>query len=510
MSGISLITDLLKIPTAAIKRERAPVSQSQDDGPVFDDHLQDSSNTPPSASSKNDVAQSNDASSSTDKSPAKEASASSGKEDAKNDDDKKDAASDDDQSASTVITAAQALPAPAVNPLAGTPLLVAAQIETNGVSADAADGTATSGIDAPATPDAALLAAAAQAANGKPNAAATKDAKASDGQTNADGQALNDVAKASANPVVAGTDPAAALPDVDTDGTAKQKADATTTKAASADQSAALIETLKPAAKDAQTTRLQAINISAVDKKTTLAKTGDEPAKTAATPVADAKADTATAAQANTDVVAKTETPQADASAQKTDATADVNNASAPVASSDTSKAAPAILTAQTQTTTQKPVAAAQTLDAQVRSPVALGRVPFEIAASAHRGEKQFQIRLDPAELGGIDVTVSVDKHGKVATHLVVERPETLDQLRRDQPNLERALSNSGLKTDSGAMQFSLKDQSGQNQQGQDQRAKVTHRGTLDVNLEDINGWAARPVVASLSQGRGSGVDRHV
>ena len=82
------------------------------------------------------------------------------------------------------------------------------------------------------------------------------------------------------------------------------------------------------------------------------------------------------------------------------------------------------------------------------RAGVALQRVPFEIAVRAHKGEKEFEIRLDPPELGRVDVSMSVDKHGKVATHLVVERSETLDQLRKDAPNLERALQNSGLKTD--------------------------------------------------------------
>ena len=230
---------------------------------------------------------------------------------------------------------------------------------------------------------------------------------------------------------------------------------------------------MKPAATDAKTTRLQAVNVSAVDKKITSAKGKDVTATAVATATtANAKADTqATPVQPKSDITVISDTPQADTSTQQSDADQTVNAASTATVSVESSKA-PALPVLTTQT--QQPTVVAQTIDAQTRAPLALARVPFEIAASAHRGEKQFQIRLDPAELGGIDVTVSIDKHGKVATHLVVERPETLDQLRRDQPNLERALSNSGLKTDSGAMQFSLKDQSGQNQQGQDQRTKTT------------------------------------
>jgi flagellar hook-length control protein FliK len=139
------------------------------------------------------------------------------------------------------------------------------------------------------------------------------------------------------------------------------------------------------------------------------------------------------------------------------------------------------------------------------RAGVALARVPFEIAVSAHKGEKEFEIRLDPPELGRVDVSMSVDKNGKVATHLVVERSETLDQLRKDAPNLERALQNSGLKTDSSSLQFSLRDQSAQNFAGQN-RDSVMRRGALLVDLNATTAFA-QPSMASLGADRGAGVD---
>jgi chemotaxis protein MotD len=42
---------------------------------------------------------------------------------------------------------------------------------------------------------------------------------------------------------------------------------------------------------------------------------------------------------------------------------------------------------------------------------------------------------------------------------LTVDRPETLDLLRREAPQLERALQDAGLKTGDSALQFSLRDQ---------------------------------------------------
>jgi hypothetical protein len=91
---------------------------------------------------------------------------------------------------------------------------------------------------------------------------------------------------------------------------------------------------------------------------------------------------------------------------------------------------------------------------------VPLAAVPVVIVARVEAGEKHFQIRLDPPDLGRIDVQLSVDSSGRATSHLVVDRADTLDLLRRDAPSLERALQSAGLTTDDGALQFSLRDQS--------------------------------------------------
>jgi flagellar hook-length control protein FliK len=57
-----------------------------------------------------------------------------------------------------------------------------------------------------------------------------------------------------------------------------------------------------------------------------------------------------------------------------------------------------------------------------------------------------------------------VDKQGQVTSHLIVEKSATLDLLRRDAQQLERALQDAGLKTSDNGLQFSLRDQqSGRN-----------------------------------------------
>ncbi|MFO1107634.1 MAG: flagellar hook-length control protein FliK [Bradyrhizobium sp.] len=97
---------------------------------------------------------------------------------------------------------------------------------------------------------------------------------------------------------------------------------------------------------------------------------------------------------------------------------------------------------------------------------VPLSGLAMEIAASVQSGKSRFEIRLDPAELGRIDVRIDVDRQGQVVSHLTVEKPETLSMLRQDAPQLQRALNDAGLSTGDSGLQFSLRDQSTSGQNG--------------------------------------------
>ena len=99
--------------------------------------------------------------------------------------------------------------------------------------------------------------------------------------------------------------------------------------------------------------------------------------------------------------------------------------------------------------------------------PVSIANVAVEVSARISSGKNQFDIRLDPEELGKIHVKVQVDRDGNISTHMVADRPDTLDLLRRDMQGLERALQDAGLKTSDNGMQFSLRDQTANQQQQQ-------------------------------------------
>jgi flagellar hook-length control protein FliK len=131
------------------------------------------------------------------------------------------------------------------------------------------------------------------------------------------------------------------------------------------------------------------------------------------------------------------------------------------------------------------------------------------IAARAQTGSNQFDIRLDPPELGAIDVRLEVDRDGQVTTHMTAERADTLQLLQNQQPQLEQALNQAGLKTGDNGLQFSLRDQSmsGQNQSFGGQNNGSGSQSTAHLVIPDAD---LRPIAAAqiyARAGLGSGLD---
>lgn len=130
--------------------------------------------------------------------------------------------------------------------------------------------------------------------------------------------------------------------------------------------------------------------------------------------------------------------------------------------------------------------------------PVPVSGLAVEIAASVQNGKTRFELRLDPADLGRIDVRIDVDRSGQVTSHLTVEKPETLSMLRQDAPQLQQALNDAGLKTSSNGLQFSLRDQSASGQQNWQNDNRSSNAQRLVVS-EDSNVSAS---LAGQSYGR--------
>jgi len=402
---------------------------------------------------------------------------------------------------------------------------------------DAADGTATDLTQSPqaagdvTNPNAVVVAA--------PAAAPQTDAVKSDGKTDAavataasatDASATAAAAATSAKDAAAGTDATATVAKPGVDPTAghapsdKSKASQTASSDAAASAktgdganatalSAGIVVPQQAAAAAAVTTgvvKTEAVQGIANGKSAKAAVKTVNTDQADAKPGTDAKStgdkpDATSTNDTNTD---QSKGDVASAKADKGGAPApahDRSGADAPSVKPDVSFQAALDLqappTQQTQTQQQFTVTAAgPTASAQAASiPVPVNGLAVDIATRAAAGNTSFQIRLDPAELGRIDVRLDVDKHGRVTSHLTVDQPATLDMLRKDAPQLQRALEDAGLKTGDGGLQFSLRDQSPQGGQGDSGQGRQSHRLIVSEEI------SATPQVVGASYGRSSG-----
>lgn len=99
---------------------------------------------------------------------------------------------------------------------------------------------------------------------------------------------------------------------------------------------------------------------------------------------------------------------------------------------------------------------AISTLSPQI-SAHAIEHVAVQISRAVDAGKSTFTVRMDPPELGRLDVRLEFLNDGNLRAHVSAESRETLDLLSRDSRGLERALQDAGIKTDSGSLQFSLR-----------------------------------------------------
>jgi flagellar hook-length control protein FliK len=152
------------------------------------------------------------------------------------------------------------------------------------------------------------------------------------------------------------------------------------------------------------------------------------------------------------------------------------------------------------------PAAAASGTAAAATVPIA--GLAVAIASRAQAGSSQFDIRLDPPELGRIDVRLGVDRDGQVTSHVTVDRADTLQLLQSQQPQLEHALEQAGLKTADNGLQFTLRDQSFAGQNGGNGAGAQPSPAQLVIPDAD------QPVIQATQiysrAGLGSGVDIRV
>jgi chemotaxis protein MotD len=139
--------------------------------------------------------------------------------------------------------------------------------------------------------------------------------------------------------------------------------------------------------------------------------------------------------------------------------------------------------------------------DPQTANQPNISALAAAIAAKSAAGTKTFDIRMDPPELGRVDVHLSVDRDGKVQAMLSAEHPQTLEMLKQDSHNLERSLKDAGLDLSNNSLNFSLK---GEGRQG-DGGGASTARARSMPNAVVARAEAANASVSNFNYASGDG-----
>ncbi|MBL1422218.1 MAG: flagellar hook-length control protein FliK [Alphaproteobacteria bacterium] len=91
-----------------------------------------------------------------------------------------------------------------------------------------------------------------------------------------------------------------------------------------------------------------------------------------------------------------------------------------------------------------------------------LNSMAFQIGKQFSKGNSEFQIRLDPAELGRVNIKLTVKQGGDIKAHMVTERNDVFELLQRDSRALEKALNDAGFDGNNIEVEVTL-DQNAQN-----------------------------------------------
>ncbi|PCI85637.1 MAG: hypothetical protein COB24_12265 [Hyphomicrobiales bacterium] len=91
-----------------------------------------------------------------------------------------------------------------------------------------------------------------------------------------------------------------------------------------------------------------------------------------------------------------------------------------------------------------------------------LNSMAFQIGKQFNKGNSEFQIRLDPAELGRVNIKLTLKQGGDVKAHMVTERNDVFELLQRDSRALEKALNDAGFEGKNIEVEVTL-DQNAQN-----------------------------------------------
>ena len=131
-------------------------------------------------------------------------------------------------------------------------------------------------------------------------------------------------------------------------------------------------------------------------------------------------------------------------------------------------------------------------------------QVTVKITKAIQAGNDKITIQLRPANMGRVEVKMEVPQDNRLNIQVIVDRPETLDQLQKDSRELQRALQEAGLHVDNEDLNFNLRGEENHAKEGDNSSGRAASVED-DVVLLD-NEIIEQAVISSdgrvLSKGR--------
>jgi Meckel syndrome type 1 protein len=190
----------------------------------------------------------------------------------------------------------------------------------------------------------------------------------------------------------------------------------------------------------------------------------------------------------------------------------------APVARAETAPASADPLAAATDVAqnAQPPAAAsahAAAGAAQVRgSPETVATLAAQIVKKLNARSTQFDLQLDPAGLGKVNVRVEIGSDGRVSAAMSFDNPQAAAELKSRASELQRALAQSGFDP-SGGLSFDVAGDSGRGQQNpfqnNEQQGQAFRGRAFAAALENAGDAAQQALSSALNSRRATptGVD---
>lgn len=184
---------------------------------------------------------------------------------------------------------------------------------------------------------------------------------------------------------------------------------------------------------------------------------------------------------------------------------ADASGAATAGANADTSAPiAPAVSALSAATTHAAAQTQALSAEHLARSAPPSAQVAREIVRQFDGESTRFELRLDPPELGRVEVKLEITRDHKVTAVIAADSPQALTELARHARELEQNLQSAGLELSDNGLSFDLRQsrEDGQDANGDGERGS---RGGGEDETLDQTAPLARPI--GLERWRGARVD---